>query len=168
MINKLRIRAEALKLDLTGDTTYIAQAYDALQPLLMERFRQSIKSTDPPNVLLDEDTSPMRTTMQLHNPAPPDATTKPDITVKTGPAAASDDVNHVKVAISNDVYRKIYLIGADTLERSVLAKAFDLTKIHRIHVNRSQQDRFAELLGGGKLLWRELTEKGRAAVKKAK
>ena len=79
--------------------------------------------------------------------------------------ALDSERTHITAVVCNEVYLKVYLAEVEMLERSAFARTIDLQGINRIYINRSQQDAFENTFEFGKVLWRELTEKGRSAIK---
>lgn len=149
--NKLRIRAKSLDLDLAGEPEYILRAYDAIQPVLMERFEESVDA-----VLETPGDAARAKTMRMHAPVDPStAATQPD-----------EGVEHLNVVVCNEVYNKIYLMERSAVQASIFGRAIDTEQVARVFVNRSQSALFEEHFHFGKVLWRELTTAGRRAVKK--
>ena len=159
--NRLRIRANALNLDLVGETEYIVRAYDAIQSLLIERFRESIEDVlddEPPGFAEPpKPRDPLAQTIPMHKAVDP----------KKLPTADDPGPQHVNVVVCNEVYNKIYLVDRDQLEAVPITRVLNLAVVDRVYINRSQRDRFFELVKPGKVLWRELTSAGRAVVKGA-
>jgi hypothetical protein len=153
MKNRLSIRAKSLNLDLVGESEYIIRAYDAIHPVLVERFEESVEG------VLDE-TSPRRSemdTMPMHRVV--ESPTRDPLPEAAGP-------NHVNVVVCNEVYNKIYLVSRDELSSTVFGNALDMDAVRRVFVNRSQRDQFQGFFKFGKVLWRELTAAGKEAVQK--
>lgn len=153
MKNKLRIRAKSLDLDLAGESEYILRAYDAIQPVLMERFRESV------DAVLDGATPEQHVkTIRMHGAVDPS---------KFPEQEQDEAVQHLNVVVCNEVYNKIYLMERVVVRSSIFGRVLDVDQIARVFVNQSQSPRFEEHFQLGKVLWRELTAAGRRAVKKA-
>ncbi len=156
MKNKLHIRAKSLELDLAGETDFVFRAYDAIKPVLMERFVESIDLTlaavDPE---IPSKRS-VRSTAQLHG-------------VRTGEkatdAAPQEQASHFNLVVCNRVYNKVYLVDREVLADGIFGESLDERQVTRVFINRSQVDQFEEHLPSGKVLWRELTTEGKRAVK---
>ena len=152
MTNRLRIRAKSLNLDLVGEAEYIMRAYDAIHPVLVERFEESIEGvleqTDeaPPS-------DPLAQTIPMHRAVDP---TK----LRSGELP-----QHINVVICNEVYNKIYLVDRNDIRTTAFRRIVDFDAVHRIYVNRAQREQFRGLFELGKVLWRELTSAGKAVVK---
>lgn len=145
MKNRLRIRAKSLNLDLVGEGEYIMRAYDAIHPVLVERFVESVEQIlDEPEESLAPELSE---TIPMHRPVDPQR------------------LPHMNVVVCNEVYNKIYLVDRDELRNTIFRDVIDLDAVGRIYINRSQRDRFRGFIRFGKVLWRELTSAGRAVVK---
>lgn len=145
--NRLQIRAKSLNLDLAGEPEYVESAYGAIREVLMDRFRDSLD-------IVEEEAVGVAEAPKTSGPV---AGAVPQIQQSGG---------RVNVVLCNDVYNKIFVIDQDDIESSMFGKVIDTTLIRRIYLNRSQQGRFEEFFQFGKVLWRELTSAGRAAVKK--
>jgi hypothetical protein len=161
MTNKLSIRAKSLNLDLVGEPEYILRAYDAIHPVLVERFEESVEG------VLDEADdlrSSQVKTMPLHRVSEPERAEEEPEPAPRAPEPAGP--HHINVVVCNEVYNKIYLVERSELKSSVFSRAIDLDAVHRIYVNRAQRERFQSFFEFGKVLWRELTTAGKAAVKK--
>lgn len=150
MANKLRIRAKSLNLDLSGEPEYILRAYDAIRPVLVERFVESV------DLVLDDAASSVptgRRTLEMHAP----------VAAREAPTRRE----HINVVVCNEVYNKIHLADRDELSESPFGQVIEMGEVRRIFLNRSQAARFREFFKFGKVLWRELTVAGKAVVKRA-
>ncbi len=150
--NALKIRAKDLHFDLEGEFEYIERAYEAVRPVLMERFRESLEIELGGTRVPSESSIQSRETLPLHSVPKGDA--------------ESEFAKHINVVICNEVYNKIHLAKADDLEESPFSRVLNFDHVRRIYVNRSQATDFEKLIPVGKTLWRELTSAGRAAVKR--
>lgn len=152
MTNKLRIRAKSLNLDLAGEPEYILRAYDAIHPVLVERFEESV------DWVLDDHDGPEAPskfrTIRMH------------AVDEDAADAERAGAQHLNVVVCNEVYNKIYLVERADLHASIFSRVVDMDRVNRIFVNRSQGERFEGFIKFGKVLWRELTAAGKAAVKK--
>lgn len=165
--NHLKIRARSLDLDLVGEAEYIVQAYDAIRGVLIERYRASIEGAtvgahaeERADAGRRESAARIsRSTMRLDEVSPHETTDGLPSQVHAGP-------QHVNVVMCNEVYNKICLVERDDMRRSIFDRALALDHVHRIYINRSQQERFQGHFNLGKVLWRELTSAGKAAVKR--
>lgn len=155
MTNKLTIRAKSLNLDLVGEPEYILRAYDAIHPVLVERFEESVEGVL--EEAADLRSSQMKT-MPLHRVDSEKDTTSP-MGQEAGP-------QHINIVVCNEVYNKIYLVERDEFQSSVFSRSIEMDAVRRIYVNRGQRGQFQSFFKFGKVLWRELTSAGKAAVKK--
>lgn len=147
--NGLKIRAKDLHLDLEGEFEYVERAYEAIRPVLMERFRESLEIELGLGVSNEDVAS--RKTLPLNRVAKNDV--DPDV------------AQHINVVICNEVYNKIHLAQFDDLNASPISRVIDFDRVRRMYINRSQSGDFEKFVPVGKTLWRELTSAGRAAVK---
>lgn len=147
--NKLKIRAIDLDLELSGEPAYVEQAYEALRPVLMERFRASV------------DARPTSSENQSSGPSDQEGADE-------WPLAGSVTAEHVNVVMTSEVYNKVYLVEVEELGDAPITNAIDLANVSRIYINRSQKEQFDHFFKVGKVLWRELTSAGKAAVKGSK
>ena len=152
MTNRLRIRAKSLNLDLVGEAEYIMRAYDAIHPVLVERFEESVEGVleeieEPPV------RDPMAQTIPMHQAVDP------------AKLQAGETPQHINVVVCNEVYNKIYLVDRGEIRTTGFNRVIDFDAVHRIYVNRSQREQFRGLFELGKVLWRELTSAGKAVVK---
>lgn len=146
--NRLQIRAKHLNLDLAGETEYVERAYSAIREVLMDRFRASLEHA------VVEEVAPVAA--EVPKTAGPVEGAVPEI---------RDSGGRINLVLCNDVYNKIFVIDNEGIDASMFGSVIDTSQIRRIYLNRSQQDRFEEFFQFGKVLWRELTSAGRAAVK---
>ena len=163
MANRIKIHAKSLNLDLEGETEFIVEAYEAISGLLRERFKESVDVVlQSPTMQLDAipppPRDPLAQTFPMHRAVTPED-------VAQAVAEAAGPPPHAHVVVCNEVYNKIYLVDREDLTRTPLDRAFDLDRIDRIYLNRSQRETFGEFVKHGKVLWRELTAAGRAVVK---
>lgn len=150
--NRLRIRAGSLDMEFNGDADYVERAYEATRKILLECFRQCLREHAPVDEKSSESTK--SSTQLLFNIDKEDI--KP---VENG---------HANVILIGDLYHKICLLERDKFDKSILRNIFVFEAIEDIYVPIDQSDRFRETLKFGKVLWRELTTRGREAVRESK
>ncbi len=153
MTNRLRIRAKSLNLDLVGEAQYIMRAYDAIHPVLVERFEESVEGVLEDSAGPPTPRDPMAETIPMHKAIDPAMVRRPP--------------QHINVVVCNEVYNKIYLVDRDEIVATPFHRILELGAVNRIYINRSQRERFRDFFKFGKVLWRELTAAGRAVVKGA-
>lgn len=155
MTNRLRIRAKSLNLDLVGEAEYILRAYDAIHPVLVERFEESVEGVleEIDDEELPSGRSPMAQTIPMHKPVDPKM------------LEAGLGLPHINVVVCNEVYNKIYLVDREEVRATAFDRVLNLASVNRIYINRSQRDQFRGFFRFGKVLWRELTSAGKAVVK---
>lgn len=151
--NVLKIKAQALDLELKGESEYIEQAYRAIREVLMDRFRESIEA----HRRSQEPVEPERSTEEL-----------PVITPEQIRAHKKSEPRNVHLALCDEVYNKIYMLDGQSGISGALGKILDTEHISRIYINRSQEDGFRNVLKFERVLWRELTSAGRDAVRKGR
>lgn len=142
MTNRLKITTGDIEFTLEGDTDYVERAYAAVRDIMLERFVEAIHAGPPP----EPDT--IRTTMPMNQ--------------------ISDENTQVSIISCNEVYHKIHLVDRVLLEKSEFSRIVDFKGVGRVYVNREQQERFKGYFPFGKVLWRELTSAGRAAIRSSK
>jgi hypothetical protein len=170
--NRLKIRAHALDLELTGDTAYIEDAYMAMRQVIMERFQNTLATPEPapasasssepdvpgttkPLAPRDrQDTNPMYKAVArklAENQKVPENTTE-----------AADTPLHT--VICGDVYFNVSIVSRGQFDKSIFGRVLTSRLIERVYVNEVDQGLLSEHLTIGKVLWRELTPAGQSVI----
>ena len=74
-------------------------------------------------------------------------------------------MSHVSLALHSDLYIKICVLERSEFESSILQNMLHFDQINRIYIPHHQKQNFSAHFSIGKVLWRELTSKGRKAVR---
>lgn len=158
--NTLKIEASALKLELSGDQATITQAYELTRELLIRCFEEQFARL--------EQQHDMNTTRPLHvvpTPAPPAAAPAQDTARHWKPSPAQY-TTHVNIVLSSEFYNKICVLERVEFDTSILNKILHFDRIDRLYIPHDQAEQFQQYFAIGKVLWRELTSSGKAAVRK--
>lgn len=190
--NTLQIRAQALDLELTGDATYVEQAYMAMRHVVMERFRSTLEEGRNE---ADQTTtfSVKGTTVEAKAPPSPSVASGMKAAKAGDPAPAlreRQDTNPMYKAIRDelpqnipettrdamdtplhtvivgDVYHNVSIVARRELDQSIFGRVLSARFIERIYVNSADRERIKAHITVGKILWRELTTAGQSAIAK--
>jgi hypothetical protein len=190
--NTLQIRAQALDLELTGDATYVEQAYMAMRHVVIERFRATLE--EERNEADQATTSLVQgTTVEAKAPASPSVASEMEAAEAGQPAPAlgeREDTNPMSKAIRDefppnipdttldavdtplhtvivgDVYHSVSIAARRELDQSIFGRVLNARFIARIYVNRADRERLKAQITVGTILWRELTTVGPSAIAK--
>jgi hypothetical protein len=169
--NRLKIEASSLKLEFTGDRDNIERGYEMTRELLINCFLEQLTGereqaagmvageslSAPPPVDIDRDKTKL-----MH-------AVKGPIKIEGrhwSPPEDPDEKIHLSFVLSSEMYNKICVLERESFEESFLGKVFAFERMGRLYVRNSQKRRFEAKFSIGKVLWRELTPKGRRAVRK--
>ncbi len=185
--NSLKIQASTLKLDFEGSAQDIRQGYAMTQELIISCFQEQLiapasatgTSADAATTIVSaqqlerardasrEQLAPVAElkkrkdqTQSLHR-VDLEGIDKPS----WKPPATRDEQSYVGVALSSDLYHKVCVLERDEFEASTFAKALRFEGLGRIYIQNEQRGLFKRYFTLGKVLWRELTTQGRAAVR---
>ena len=162
--HSLKIETGHLKLEVKGDQETVRRSYEAARDLILHSFRDQIRETlkAPEQGAIEQTTS----SAQAAAPVPSEPSRRRGARTITSwaPSATTRPV-HMSVALSSRLYNKICLVERDDLDKSMFAKPFRLNNIQRIYLRHDQRDKFETHFPIGKILWRELTSHGCAAVR---
>ncbi len=167
--NRLKIEASSLKLEFTGDRDNIERGYEMTRELLINCFleqlageRAQAMGMGPPASSVPEVDVEHDRTKLMH-------AVKGPIKIEGrhwSPPEDPDEKLHMSLVLSSEMYNKICVLERESFDGSFLGKVFDFEKVGRLYVRNSQKRRFDAKFTIGKVLWRELTPKGRRAVRK--
>lgn len=98
-----------------------------------------------------------------------DATNAPNIELAEETEVEEiDELCHINLTVCNEVYGKVYLVRCEELQTLLFGNTIDFEGIQRIYIDRDLQPEVEKKITLGKVLWRELTTAGRAAIRNAK
>lgn len=157
--NRLHIKASTLALEFSGEADEIRQGYETTRELIISCFQEQLQNIQAHESSLAEDSElHQRTgrTKSLHGvTAPSKEWTPPDASI----------LSHVSLALHSDLYVKICVLDRGEFEASILNNMLHFDQINRIYIPHNQKQNFSAHFSIGKVLWRELTSKGRKAVR---
>lgn len=161
MGNRLKIEADHIKLEFSGDSSNIRTGYEMTRELLIMHFQEQLQragteaplpappaSSEPPSEQRKRDT-----TQQLHivrdakNWVPPNQSM------------------HISITLLSRLYNKVCTLEREEFEDSIFGDVIDFDHVQRVFIRSNQSHIFREHFEIGKVLWRELTAEGRAAVR---
>ena len=162
MKNRLKIDADQLQLELTGDPDDIRQGYELTRELLISHFQERLAraQADERARQQAEQAARPRGTQRLHTPEG-DPEAGRHWTAPSRPLEAM----HISIALSSDFYNKVCVLERAEFETSAFGKILDFDAINRLYIRANQRETFRGHFTIGKVLWRELTRNGRAAVR---
>ncbi|MBA2660964.1 MAG: hypothetical protein H0U74_01610 [Bradymonadaceae bacterium] len=153
----MKIQAKSLDLELSGDRTYVVEAYQAIRGVIMDRFELTLGGgAQGEGSDADADAPARHKTQPLHRVET--AVNLPEKTVEM-------PTNHIHVVVTGEIYSNISVIEREQLEKSVLSRVLDAQHLERIYIDRADRDQLNAVLPVGKVLWRELTTAGQAAIR---
>ncbi len=153
--SRLKIQAESLDLELTGDSDYVRDAYGAIQSVIIQRFRETLRKQDGPTDTDEQPKKGRRITKPLY---------QIDEVQKhmTGSRQLADQ--HIRLVVCNDYYHKVAVLSRDEFDKSIFGNCIDVEAIENVYINDEDTTALQGNIDIGKTLWRELTSRGRAAV----
>ena len=166
--NRLKIEASSLKLEFTGDRDNIERGYEMTRELLINCFLEQLAGERaqaagmgdaPAAEPIDEDRDKTKLMHAVKGPIKIEGR-------HWSPPEDPDEKIHMSLVLSSEMYNKICVLERESFDDSFLGKVFDFEKMGRLYVRNSQKRRFDAKFTIGKVLWRELTPKGRRAVRK--
>lgn len=150
MSNKLKIDALQIKLEFSGNKEDIRRGYDMTRELLIMHFHEQLARADQKKH--EEEARQAASQRQRKT----QAQWKPPST---------PEVLHISIALCSDFYNKVCVLEREDYEQSVFADVLNFDLIQRIYIRSNQKKTFQSHFKIGKVLWRELTPEGRAAVR---
>lgn len=188
--NTLQIRARALDLELTGDATYVEEAYMAMRHVVMERFRstlhqdQSVANRSAPRPVEAgargaktpagqalaaesegaEAEEPAKSSRERQDTNPMYKAIRdkiPQGVPETTLDAAETPLHTVSVG---NVYNSVCIVARRELDQSIFGRTLSARLIERIYINDSEREGLERHITFGKVLWRELTVAGQSAI----
>ena len=163
--NRLKIEASSLKLEFTGDRDNIERGYEMTRELLISCFLEQLSEQAAQPVMIEETSRPdiqRDQTKLMHSynhPARQDGK-------HWSPPEDPDEKIHLSLVLSSDMYNKVCVLDRAEFDRSMLNSVFKFEGLGRLYVRNNQKGSFERHFTIGKVLWRELTDKGRKAVRK--
>lgn len=159
--SKLKIEAESLDLELSGDSDYVIDAYEAIRTVVMERFRQTLtKQEDGPHTAQsppDSDGANME-----------DKGTDPHFRIDglVQQVAAGRELieTRLQLVVCTEMYHRIAALSRDDFRKSIFAGLIDPEALAKVYLNEDAALQLKDQLEFGNTLWRELTTAGKAVV----
>tara|TARA_B100000686_G_scaffold324314_1_gene379860 strand:- start:417 stop:878 length:462 start_codon:yes stop_codon:yes gene_type:complete len=151
MSNKLKIDASQLKLEFSGSKQDIRRGYDMTRELLIMHFHEQLARAE-------------RERLADANTEEPSA----HVNRKTRswiPPSEPKEAMHISIALCSDFYNKVCVLEREEYEGSIFQDILNFDVIERLYIRSNQKDAVERHIKIGKVLWRELTPDGRAAVR---
>ncbi len=153
MTNRLKIDAVQVKIEFTGPHEDIRRGYEMTRELLVHHFEERLRE------------------VEAERRRDPDATELLHLTPEQRSGGAWSppehfEAMHVSISLSSGFYNKVCILERDEFEASVFQNVFLFDRLNRLFIRHEQGDVFGAYFTIGKVLWRELTANGRAAVRK--
>ena len=154
MTNRLKIDADRLKLEFSGEADDIRRGYELTRELLIHHFQEQLVRVEEEQrakaAQLAEGMQMLHVVKQTgKNWSPP----------------RKYEAMHVSIALCSSFYNKVCVLDREEYDKSFLEEIFHFERIGRIFIRHDQSDYFKTHFAIGKVLWRELTTDGRAAVR---
>ncbi len=166
--NKLKIEAESLDLELSGDADYVVRAYEAIREVLIERFEATLAKGEASRSGSGK-SGPVRAGMM--EPCPD--TTSPLHRVES--ASKNPLVQHVKAGreltrfhlqfvVCTELYYRVAALTRNEFEESIFGDVINSEHISKLYVDESAAECLRDRIEFGSTLWRELTKAGKLAI----
>lgn len=147
--NRLKIQAESLDLELTGDADYVRDAYQAIRSVVMQRFERTLRAQGEEKVPERASTQPLYRIEE----------------VRENLAANQQLSGHpIRLVVCNQLYHKVAVLSREDMEKSILGKHINSMAIEHIYINEEDAPALTGHIEIGKTLWRELTPHGRTII----
>lgn len=158
--NTLKIKANSMDLELSGDADYVRDAYEAIREVVQLRFQQTLKEGHRQEEALQTRERQRRITKPLFKS---EGISRP---VEISPPRASRKLaeEHIRLAVCGDLYHKISVLSRQDFRESIFDRSLSIDKIDHIFIDEDDADLLSEQFEVGRTLWRELTAAGRAMV----
>lgn len=163
--SRLKIEAESLGLELTGESDYVVDAYDALRPVLMNYLERHI-SPGPASTESAAEQS-------VEDPVADDSqrNTDPMFRQQSLPDGGGREkkervlpATQLEFVVCTELYFRVSALPRKQFGKSFLGQVLEPEALSAVYVDRETGDELRKEITVGKTLWRELTEKGRSAV----
>lgn len=151
--NKLKIQAESLDLELSGDADYVRDAYAAIRPVVLQRFQSALQKAELPT---PEDPPRKR---QITQPLYKQPAIQKHIVTSRGIAD-----QHLRLIVCGDLYHKVSVLSRPDFEKSIFNSSIDIDSVEHVFVNEGDIDLLETHFPIGRTLWRELTPTGKSMV----
>lgn len=160
--SRLKIEAESLDLELSGDADYVIDAYMAMRSVILERFEQSIRGSE---------TSPANAPSN-----PPDASSGDGVDDTTNPLFRIDELRRkvetgspllatqMQLVVCTDLYYRVAALSRSDFRESILGDIIDPESVNKVYVDEDAATTMRDRIEFGKTLWRKLTDQGQAIV----
>ncbi len=150
MSNKLKIDALQIKLEFSGSKEDIRRGYDMTRELLIMHFHEQLARAEQE---------------KSEEEARKAASKKKSKTQAQWSPPSKPEVLHISIALCSDFYNKVCVLEREDYEQSIFQDILNFDHIQRIYIRSNQKKAFQQHFKIGKVLWRELTPEGRAAVR---
>ena len=167
MTNRLRIDADQLHLELTGDSEAICQSYEMARELLVRSFQEQFTKVEEEKRRAAQPAAidPQGGRRQEGEPRAK-ATEPKGFSLQDWRPPEGAESTHISVVFCSSFYHKVCSLERDEFDASPFGEVFHFEKIGRVYLRHDQQPNFKPYFHVGKVLWRELTKQGFAAVRK--
>lgn len=158
--NRLKIQAQNLDLELTGDAAYVGEAYEAIRDVIVTRFEQTLRQAQR-----GEGEGSAQEGGKGTSGGGRRRITRPLYRIDGVSKQISPGPTRLRLVVCNDLYHKVAVLRREELEASVFGEVLDSTKLESVFINEAEVPVLERELPVGKTLWRELTATGRRMVK---
>ena len=150
MSNKLKIDASQLKLEFSGSKEDIRRGYDMTRELMIMHFHEQLAQAERER----------QAQAEVEEPAQVNRKTRSWI-----PSTEPQEAMHISIALCSDFYNKVCVLEREEYEGSIFQDVLNFDLIERLYIRSNQRDAVQRHIKIGKVLWRELTPDGLAAVR---
>lgn len=158
--NNLKIEAQSLDLELTGEADYVIRAYEAIRPVLLERFEDTL--------IEEEHRSPGTSRSKSKKPSESRGNTAPlhQVDGVTQHVAAGRELTrfHLQFVVCTELYYRVAALTRDEFRNSIFGEVLEPKAISKLYVAEDAAESMRDQIEFGKTLWRELTKAGKAAI----
>ena len=158
--NRLKIEADALELELSGDADYVIRAYEAIRPVAMEQFEQTLARREQDDKRTTDVWEPEQTLGKERT----DPQFGPDADAQHIKASKQLMASGIQLVVCTAMYRRFAVLERKDFRSSIFGDTIDPTPVNKVYLGEEVASRLREEMEFGRTLWRELTKAGQAVV----
>lgn len=159
--NTLKIEADSLDLELSGDADYVIKAYEGIRRVAMEQFEQTLAAREKTSSSDTSQPEPQK------NKAPSKGTNPhfPIDGLRQQVAAGRELVElHLQFVVCTEMYRRVAALSRDDFRDSIFGAIIDPESLSKLYLTEDAAILLEDQIEFDKTLWRELTKAGHEVV----
>ncbi len=156
--SQLKIKAESMDLELSGDPDYVEDAYEAMRSVVMERFYQTLvkRESAVADVRSNAD--------EKMDPKGTDPHFQIDGLLQQVAAGRELIKARLQLVVCTDMYHRVAALSRNDFRKSIFGELFDPEILSKIYLSEEAGAQLKDQIEFGHTLWRELTKAGKAVV----